>query len=74
MPQILNLKSKPMYMELIPRTFLSLLLLLDNLQHIEKETRPKEGRDLPKKIELIKGSKVAPCLQTCCLGLFYWVI
>ena len=74
MPQILNLQSKPMCMELPPRTFLSLHLLLDDLQHIDKETRPEEVRDLPKRTEIIKGPKVAPCLQTYCPGLFYCAI
>lgn len=44
------------------RVFPSLHLLLDGLQHIDKETRCKELRDLPKRTELILGPRVAPCL------------
>lgn len=51
-------------MELPLRAFPSLHLLLDGLQHTDKETRCKELRDLPKRTELIIGRRVAPCLWT----------
>lgn len=70
MPRILNLQSKPVNMELPPGTHLSLHSLLGDPPHSDKETKHEEIRYLPKRTELIKAPRVAPCLQTYYPGPF----